>query len=153
MIVKKINLVLKGNNMYILIYKACQSCKYKQECCKNRSHRSITRYGHALLDKCEQLMELAENIREYKKRSHVEIPNGPYKIYYHINELAIIGKKSMQGVMDLIGASFNIKRIFNIIREKEIDFNDVYKVMTILTAPSSNFLCNMGMLQNEQYSL
>ena len=47
-----INLVLKGNNMYILIYKACQSCKYKQECCKNRSHRSITRYGHALLDKC-----------------------------------------------------------------------------------------------------
>ena len=47
-----INLVLKGNNMYILIYKACQSCKYKQECCKNRLHRSIIRYGHALLDKC-----------------------------------------------------------------------------------------------------
>lgn len=134
-------------------YKACQSCKDKEKCCKNSSHRTITLYGHDLLDKCEQLMEIEENKVKYKKRSLVEIPNGPYKIYYHINELAIIGKENIQGIMDLIGASFNLKRIFNIIKVKEIDFNDVYKVMTILTAPSSNFLCNMGMLQNEQYSI
>ena len=142
-----INLVLKGNNMYILIIKHVNHVNINRNVVKIVRTVLLHVMVMLLLDKCEQLMELAENILEYKKRSHVEIPNGPYKIYYHINELAIIGKKSMQGVMDLIGASFNIKRIFNIIREKEIDFNDVYKVMTILTAPSSNFLCNMEMLQ------
>ena len=30
----------------------------------------------------------------------------------------LFGKKSMQGIVDLIGASFNIKKIFNIIKEK-----------------------------------
>ena len=49
--------------------------------------------------------------------------------------------------MNLIGSSYNIKRLFNTIKEKEIDFNDIYKVMKILTESTSNFLCNMGMLQ------
>lgn len=48
--------------------------------------------------------------------------------------------------MNKIGASYNIKRLFNIFKEKNINLNDVYKVMNILTAPSSNFLCNGGLL-------
>ena len=133
---------------------ACKNCKNKKECCKNSAHRSITRYGHELLDKAERIMEIEENIEEYKKRSLVEAPNGTYKIYYHINELPIIGQDNMQGVINLIGASYNIKRIFNICYERKIDIIDVFKVMYILTAPSSNFLCNPGMLQymnNVQY--
>ena len=55
-------------------------------------------------------------------------------------------------MMELIASSYNIKRLFNTIKEKEINLDDVYKVMKILTEPTSNFLCNMGMLQNEQYS-
>ena len=39
----------------------------------------------------------------------------------------------------------NIKRLFNIFKEENIDLNDVYKVIDILTAPSSNFLCNGGL--------
>ena len=92
-------------------------------------------------------MEITENKLEYRKRSLVELPNGSYKIYYHINELPLVGQENMQGIMNLIGSSYNIKRLFNIVKEKEIDFDDIYKVMNILTEPTSNFLCNMGMLQ------
>ena len=133
-------------------YKACQSCKDKEQCCKNSTHRTITRYGHDLLDECEQIMEITENKLEYRKRSLVELPNGPYKIYYHINELPLVGQENIQAMMELIASSYNIKRLFNTIKEKEINLDDVYKVMKILTEPTSNFLCNMGMLQNEQYS-
>ena len=133
-------------------YKACQSCKDKEQCCKKSTHRTITRYGHELLDECEQIMEITENKLEYRKRSLVELPNGPYKIYYHINELPLVGQENIQAMMELIASSYNIKRLFNTIKEKEINLDDVYKVMKILTEPTSNFLCNMGMLQNEQYS-
>ena len=50
-------------------------------------------------------------------------------------------------MIDLIGSSYNIKRLFNIVKEKEIDFDEVYKVIEILTKPTSNFLCNIGMPQ------
>ena len=33
-----------------------------------------------LLDECEQIMEITENKLEYRKRSLVELSNGPYKI-------------------------------------------------------------------------
>ena len=36
-------------------------------------------------------------------------------------------------MMDLIGISYNIKIIFNTVKEKEKDFDDIYKVMKILT--------------------
>ena len=113
-------------------YKACQVCKDKEKCCKSSTHKTITCYEHDLLDKCEQLMETTENKLEYKKRSLVEAPNGLYKIFYHINELAIKGKNYMQAIMDLIGGSYNIKRIFNTVLIKEINLNDIYKVMEIL---------------------
>ncbi len=44
-----------------------------------------------------------------------------------------------------MGASYNIKRLFNIFKEENIDLNDVYKVMDILTALNSDFLCNGGL--------
>ena len=97
-------------------------------------------------------MEEKENKIEYKKRSRVESPNGPYKTYYHINELHIIGIEYMQCIIEEIATAFNLKRLYNIIKEKEINFNDIYKIMTILLAPSSNFICNSGILKNEQSS-
>ena len=133
-------------------YSACQKCPAKEKCCKKSKHRTITRYNHELLDKAEELMEEKENKIEYKKRSRVESPNGPYKTYYHINELHIIGIEYMQCIIEEIAAAFNLKRLYNIIKEKEINFNDIYKIMTILLAPSSNFICNSGILKNEQCS-
>ena len=79
--------------------------------------------------------------------------NGTYKIYYHINEMYIVGIENIQGELNLIGASYNIKRLFNIITEKQINWDDVYKVMDILTALSSNLICNRGIFTNEQNSI
>ena len=89
-------------------------------------------------------MEIKENKKEYKQRNKVEAPNRTYKTYYHINKLALVGIKNIQAIMNEISA--------NIFIDKNIDLNDVYKVMDILIAPSSNFLCNRGLFtQNEQY--
>ena len=81
--------------MFIPIIFSCQSCKDKEKCCNDNTHRTISRYGHVLLNLCEQLMEINENKEEYKKRSLVEALNGVYKIYYHINELAILKVKKI----------------------------------------------------------
>lgn len=129
-------------------YKACQECKDREACCKGK-HRTITRYGHELLNQAEELMEIEENKKEYKQRNKVEAPNGTYKTYYHINELALKGIDNIQGIMNEIGASYNIKRLFNIFKEENIDLDEVYKVMDILTAPSSNFLCNGGLFNQK----
>ena len=129
-------------------YKACTQCKDNQACC-NGGHRTITKYNHELLNKAEELMEIEENKKEYKQRNKVEAPNGTYKTYYHINEMSLVGIENIQTIMDEIGASYNIKRLFNIFKEKNIDLNDVYKVMDILTAPSSNFLCNRGLFNQK----
>ena len=129
-------------------YKACQNCKDREECC-NGGHRTITKYSHELLDKTEALMELKENKVKYKYRSIVEGPNGTYRIFYHIDEFSVTGIEKIQGLMDGIAASFNIKRLFNIIFEKQINWDDVYKVMDMLVAPSSNLLCNMGLFNTD----
>ena len=46
--------------MLILIHKHVKNCPYKDECCVKISHRTITMYGHELLDLAEQKMELEE---------------------------------------------------------------------------------------------
>ena len=50
----------------------------------------------------------------------------------------------MQGMMDLICSFYNIKIIFNTAKEKEIDLMIFYKVMKILTEPTSNFFMLHG---------
>ena len=42
--------------------------------------------------------------------------------------------------MDGIGASYNLKRLFNIIREKEINIGDVYNFMDLLIEHRSEIL-------------
>ena len=133
-------------------YLACKECSDKEKCCKGKN-RTITRYGHELLDQAEMLMEIEENKIKYKIRNIVEGPNGTYKIYFHINELHIVGIEYIQGEMNLIGTAYNLKRIFNILKERKIDFVDVFKVMTLLTEPSSNLICNRNIFQNKQFSI
>ena len=92
-----------------------------------------------------KLIEIDENKKEYKQRNKVEAHNGTYKTYYHITEMPLVGIENIQAIINEMGASYNIKRLFNIFKEENIDLNDVYKVMDILTAPNSDFLCNGGL--------
>ena len=120
---------------------ACKKCPHKAECCGNNNHRTITRYGHELLDLAEQNMELDENKEEYKLRScTVEAPNGTFKIYYHINEMAIIGIERVQIMFDLITSSYNIKRLFNIFEENMVDFIEVFEFMEEFAKNNGNDL-------------
>ena len=59
--------------------------------------------------------------------------------------MPLVGIENIQAIINEMGASYNIKRLFNIFKEENIDLNDVYKVMDILTAPNSDFLCNGGL--------
>lgn len=114
--------------------KACQKCKHKKECCKDTHHRTITRYGHELLDEAEKVMEIEENQKEYKKRSStVEAPNGSYKIYYHINEMPIVGIDNVQSIYNIITSGYNIKRLFNIFEENDVDLKEVIKFIEELS--------------------
>ena len=120
---------------------ACKNCPHKVECCGNSNHRTITRYGHELLDLAEQNMESFANKEEYKVRScTVEAPNGTFKIYYHINEMAIIGIERVQIMFDLITSSYNIKRLFDIFEENEVDFIEVFEFMEELAKNNGNDL-------------
>ena len=54
MSVNQINLVFNANNMHIQIHKHAKNDHIKKECCGKNNHRTITRYGHELLDLAEQ---------------------------------------------------------------------------------------------------
>ena len=112
---------------------ACKKCPHKKECCGKSNHRTITRYGHELLDLAEQKMELEENQEEYKLRScTVEAPNGTFKVYYHVNEMAVVGIEKVQIMYDIMASSYNIKRLFNIFEENDIDFIEVFDFLDAL---------------------
>ena len=101
---------------------ACKECPHKKECCKDSNHRTITRYGHELLDLAEQKL----------RSCTVEAPNGTFKIYYHVNEMTVIGIEKVQTMYDIIASSYNIKRLFNIFEENDIDFIEVFDFLEAL---------------------
>ena len=75
MSVNQINLVFNANNMHIQIHKHAKNDHIKKECCGKNNHRTITRYGHELLDLAEQKNGFRKNQEEYKLRScTVEAP-------------------------------------------------------------------------------
>ena len=55
-------------------------------------------------------------------------------------QTTIIGIKFIQCIMDGIGAFYNLKRLFNIIKEKEINIDDVYNFMDLLIEHRSEIL-------------
>ena len=117
-----------GGNKIKLVYSnynACKNCRYRSKCCKNR-HRTITRYVHEVTYKTERLMSSEEGINEYKLRSKtVEAHNGTFKRVYHYDNIPITGLERVQNLMFTIVASYNLIRLFNIIKEKNMDLHSV----------------------------
>ena len=117
-----------GGNKIKLVYSnydACKKCEYKRKCYK-KNHRTITRYVHEVTYKTERLMSSEEGIKEYKLRSKtVEAHNGTFKRIYHYDSIPITGLKRVQNLMFTIVASYNLIRLFNIIKEKNMDLHSV----------------------------
>ena len=117
-----------GGNKIKLVYSnydVCKKCEYKRKCYK-KNHRTITRYVHEVSYKTERLMSSEEGIKEYKLRSKtVEAHNGTFKRIYHHDSIPITGLKRVQNLMFAIVASYNLIRLFNLIKEKNMDLHSV----------------------------
>ena len=106
-------------------YFACKNCKYNGICFTS-NHRTITRYVHEVTYKTERLMATEEGIKEYKLRSKtVEAHNGTFKRIYHYDDIPITGLKRVQNLMFTIVASYNLIRLFNLIKENKLDLFSV----------------------------
>ena len=117
-----------GGNKIKLVYsnhEACNKCKQKGKCF-TKGHRTITRYVHEVSYKTEKLMSTKEGIEEYKLRSQtVEAHNGTFKNVYHYDDIPITGLERVQNLMFTIVASYNLIRLFNLIKEHELDLYSV----------------------------
>ena len=112
-----------GNKLKLVYsnYSACRDCKFNG-ICFTKNHRTITRYVHEVTYKTERLMTSEEGKKEYKLRSKtVEAHNGTFKRVYHYDDIPITGLQRVQNLMFTIVASYNLIRLFNIIKENKID--------------------------------
>ncbi|MBR0059799.1 MAG: transposase, partial [Methanobrevibacter sp.] len=112
-----------GNKLKLVYsnYSACRDCKFNG-ICFTKNHRTITRYVHEVTYKTERLMASEEGKKEYKLRSKtVEAHNGTFKRVYHYDDIPITGLQRVQNLMFTIVASYNLIRLFNIIKENKID--------------------------------
>lgn len=126
-----------GGNKVKLVYsnyEACKKCKYKEKCYK-KNYRTITRYVHEVTYKTERLMSSEEGIKEYKLRSKtVEAHNGTFKRIYHYDGIPITGLKRVQNLMFTIVASYNLIRLFNLIKEKNMDLYSVISSINFISS-------------------
>ena len=125
-----------GGNKIKLIYsnyQACKKCKDKKTCYKT-NHRTITRYVHEVTYKTERLMSTKDGIKEYKQRSKtVEAHNGTFKRIYNYDHIPITGLKKVQNLMYTIIASYNLIRLFNLIKENKMDFYSIISAIKFIS--------------------
>lgn len=98
---------------------ACQDCQLKAKCTRAKS-RYVNRWEHQdLLDKVEQ--QTKENWGKYKKRQWlVEHPFGTVKRQLGAYYLLTKGIDSVSAEMGLAFCAYNIKRVMNILGNKEL---------------------------------
>ena len=117
-----------GGNKIKLIYstyQACKNCKYKGKC-HTTNHRTITRYVHEVTYKVERLMSTKEGMKDYKLRSKtVEAHNRTFKRIYNYDFIPIIGLKRVQNLIFTIVASYNLIRLFNLIKDNKMNLYTV----------------------------
>ena len=125
-----------GGNKIKLVYsnyQACKNCKYKGTC-YTTNHRTITRYVHEVTYKVERLMSTKDGIKDYKLRSKtVEAHNGTFKRIYHYDYIPIIGLKRVQNLMFTIVASYNLIRLFNLIKENKMDLYSIISAIQFIS--------------------
>ena len=115
-------------------YLACKNCPNKSKC-TNSSHRTITRYVHALSYEVEKIMDTPEGKKDYAKRvSTVEPPNGTFKRVFNYDYLQVVGLDNIRGYMFKISAAYNAIRIFNIVKFRHLDLYDVVDFISIVAS-------------------
>ena len=107
-------------------YQACKNCKYRKDCISQKqSHRTITENGDRLQIEMYFKMETEEYQKEYSKRPCVEGPFGTLKEFYHIEQEVVIGKTKTEQRINLDALAYNIKRLYNLVKEKNNNKEDI----------------------------
>ena len=79
-------------------------------------------------------MSTKDGIKEYKQRSKtVEAHNGTFKRIYNYDHIPITGLKKVQNLMYTIIASYNLIRLFNLIKEKKMDFYSIISAIKFIS--------------------
>ena len=86
-------------------------------------------------------MSTKEGINDYKQRSKtVEAHNGTFKRIYQYDYISIIGLKRVQNIMFTIVASYNLIRIFNLIKGNKMDLYSVISAIHSITNLKKEYL-------------
>ena len=79
-------------------------------------------------------MSTKDGIKDYKLRSKtVEAHNGTFKRIYHYDHIPIIGLKRVQNLMFTIAASYNLIRLFNLIKENKMDLYSIISAIQFIS--------------------
>ena len=79
-------------------------------------------------------MSTKEWILSYKLRSKtIEAHNGTFKRIYNYDYLPIVGLKRVQNLMFTIVALYNLIRLFNLIKENQMDLFSVISAIQFIS--------------------
>ncbi len=79
-------------------------------------------------------MSTKDGIKDYKLRSKtVEAHNRTFKRIYNYDYLPIVGLKRVQNLMFTIVASYNLIRLFNLIKVNKMDLHSVISSIKIIS--------------------
>ena len=80
-------------------------------------------------------MSTKDAINDYKLRSKtVEAHNGTFKRVYHYDFIPLIGLKRIQNLMFTIVTSYNMIRLYNLIKENELDLFSVISAIRYISS-------------------
>ena len=107
-------------------YSACKCCIYRESCLSEKqTHRTITENGERMQRAMFYKMEKEEYKEEFSKRPCVEGPFGALKEQFHIEQEIVIGMVKTEERLNLDAVAYNIKRLYNLIQEKENSKEDI----------------------------
>ena len=122
---------------WILIFKdlyydkeVCANCPFADKCCGGKYRVVMISGGILALDMMLKFEDYLNVLKYARRFSTVEPPNGTLKRQYHINELLTPGLIKSQNRINICGGSYNLKRIYNQLMQKD-DINSDNIVETV----------------------
>ena len=109
----------KTNRIYKNVI-VCKNCPSREKCTKSKYGREITRSPYQdTLDIIDNRMATAQGREIIRKRSSIaEHPFGTTKAIWGFKQFLSRGQESTTGEISLVFLAFNMKRVFNILAQK-----------------------------------
>lgn len=112
--------VEQGRHIRYYSTSACQRCRLKPQCTRNKENRRITRWGHESIMEDMQQRVIANPEKVKLRKSIVEHPFGTIKRCMDHGYFLTRGLAKVRGEMSLTVLVYNVKRVINIIGVQEL---------------------------------